>query len=111
MGSSRPITEGSLCRVGAPIHVSVRARIRCAQTFGEAQFSRRAHGDDILLVAGYGVGRRIAALLAPEFRNRVVIAGRKLLRAKALCTKLGHGLEHAPSTRTTAGRSRRRWPA
>jgi saccharopine dehydrogenase-like NADP-dependent oxidoreductase len=48
--------------------------------------------DDILLVGGYGVvGRRIAALLTPEFQNRVVIAGRNLPGAEVLCRKLGHG--------------------
>ncbi|HKU38126.1 MAG TPA: saccharopine dehydrogenase NADP-binding domain-containing protein [Polyangiales bacterium] len=47
---------------------------------------------DILLVGGYGVvGRRIAALLAPDFPDRLVIAGRNLSNAEALCTTLGHG--------------------
>lgn len=46
----------------------------------------------ILLVGGYGVvGRRIAALLAPEFPNQVLIAGRHLERAEALCKNMGHG--------------------
>ncbi|HKP64180.1 MAG TPA: saccharopine dehydrogenase NADP-binding domain-containing protein [Polyangiales bacterium] len=48
----------------------------------------------ILLVGGYGVvGRRIAALLAPEFPEQVVIAGRNLASAEALCASVGHGAQ------------------
>jgi uncharacterized protein YbjT (DUF2867 family) len=39
---------------------------------------------DLLIVGGYGVvGRRIAALLAPDFPGRVVITGRKLDSAQS----------------------------
>jgi saccharopine dehydrogenase (NAD+, L-lysine forming) len=49
-----------------------------------------AHG--ILVVGGYGVvGRRIAAELAPDYPDRLVIAGRNLARAEALATDIGHG--------------------
>src|SRR3990172_8106795 len=47
---------------------------------------------DILVVGGYGVvGRRIAARLAPDFPDRIVIAGRDERRAEALCRELGRG--------------------
>jgi len=47
---------------------------------------------DILIVGGYGVvGRRIAALLAPRFPDRVLIAGRDETRAEGLCRELGRG--------------------
>ena len=47
---------------------------------------------DILIVGGYGVvGRRIAALLAPRFPDRVLIAGRDERRAEELCRELGRG--------------------
>jgi saccharopine dehydrogenase-like NADP-dependent oxidoreductase len=47
---------------------------------------------DILVVGGYGVvGRRIAALLAPQFPGRIVIAGRDLARADALAGAVGNG--------------------
>lgn len=43
-------------------------------------------------MGGYGVvGRRIAARLAREFPDRVVVAGRDEQRAAALCRELGHG--------------------
>jgi saccharopine dehydrogenase (NAD+, L-lysine forming) len=48
--------------------------------------------NDILIVGGYGVvGRRIAARLAPEFKDRVVIAGRDEQKAATLCRELGQG--------------------
>jgi len=51
-----------------------------------------ATGDDILIVGGYGVvGRRIAALLAPQFPDRLVIAGRDRAHAEGICRSLGHG--------------------
>ena len=47
---------------------------------------------DLLIVGGYGVvGRRIAALLAPDFPGRVVIAGRKLDSAQSTCSAIGSG--------------------
>jgi len=47
---------------------------------------------DILIAGGYGVvGRRIAALLAPIFPGRVVIAGRDEHKAAALCREIGEG--------------------
>ncbi len=47
---------------------------------------------DILIVGGYGVvGRRIAALLAPRFPDRVLIAGRDETRSRELCRELGQG--------------------
>ncbi len=46
----------------------------------------------LLIVGGYGVvGRRVAARLAPQFPGRVIIAGRRLDRAQALCREIGHG--------------------
>lgn len=46
----------------------------------------------ILIVGGYGVvGRRIAADLAPDYRDRVVVAGRHLDRAKDIAAAIGHG--------------------
>jgi saccharopine dehydrogenase-like NADP-dependent oxidoreductase len=50
-----------------------------------------AHG--ILIVGGYGVvGARIAAELAPDYPDRVIVAGRNLHRAKATATAIGHGV-------------------
>jgi saccharopine dehydrogenase-like NADP-dependent oxidoreductase len=47
----------------------------------------------ILIVGGYGVvGSRIAADLAPEFPDRVVLAGRNLERADAAAAAIGHGV-------------------
>jgi saccharopine dehydrogenase-like NADP-dependent oxidoreductase len=47
---------------------------------------------DMLIEGGYGVvGRRIAALLAPDFPGRVVIAGRRLDRAQSTCSEIGFG--------------------
>jgi saccharopine dehydrogenase-like NADP-dependent oxidoreductase len=47
---------------------------------------------DILIVGGYGVvGRRIASELAPDYPNRVVIAGRHLARAEMAAAAIGHG--------------------
>src|SRR5690349_4198291 len=46
----------------------------------------------ILLVGGYGViGRRVAAQLAPRYPGRVVVAGRNLELAQAVCGQIGHG--------------------
>ena len=48
---------------------------------------------DILIVGGYGtVGRRIAADLAPDYPDRVVVAGRSLEKATQLAVELGHGV-------------------
>ncbi len=47
---------------------------------------------DLLIAGGYGVvGRRLGARLAGELPERVVIAGRDLQRAEALCREIGHG--------------------
>ena len=47
---------------------------------------------DLLIVGGYGVvGRRVAALLAPDYPGRVVIAGRRLDRADSTCSEIGSG--------------------
>jgi saccharopine dehydrogenase (NAD+, L-lysine-forming) len=46
----------------------------------------------ILIVGGYGVvGRRITAELAPDYPDRLVVAGRNLARADQLATDIGHG--------------------
>jgi saccharopine dehydrogenase-like NADP-dependent oxidoreductase len=46
----------------------------------------------ILIAGGYGVvGRRIAAELAPDYRDRVIVAGRNLDRAKTTALAIGHG--------------------
>ncbi len=48
--------------------------------------------NDILIVGGYGiVGQRIAADLAPNAPNRIVVAGRNRERASDMATALGHG--------------------
>ena len=50
------------------------------------------NGHDILIVGGYGVvGRRIAAELAPDYPDRVVVAGRSLALADQTATAIGHG--------------------
>ena len=50
-------------------------------------------GNDILIVGGYGVvGRRIAADLAPDYPDRVVLAGRDLTRAHEVASAMGHGV-------------------
>jgi len=50
--------------------------------------------DSILIVGGYGVvGSRIAADLAADFPDRVVVAGRHLERAQATAAAIGHGVQ------------------
>ena len=47
---------------------------------------------DILIVGGYGVvGRRIAAELAADYPDRLVVSGRNLARADELAAGIGHG--------------------
>jgi saccharopine dehydrogenase-like NADP-dependent oxidoreductase len=47
----------------------------------------------ILVVGGYGiVGRRIAAELARDYPDRVLLGGRSLTRAEELATSIGHGV-------------------
>src|SRR6188474_176757 len=54
--------------------------------------SEPATTGDILIAGSYGVvGRRIAALLAPSFVGRVVIAARDETKASALARQLGQG--------------------
>jgi saccharopine dehydrogenase-like NADP-dependent oxidoreductase len=53
--------------------------------------------NDILIVGGYGVvGQRIAADLAPNAPNRIVVAGRNRDRANDMATALGHGARGRP---------------
>ena len=48
---------------------------------------------DILIAGGYGVvGRKIAANLAPDYPNQVVIAGRNVETASRVASELGHGV-------------------
>ena len=48
---------------------------------------------DILITGGYGtVGRRVAADLALDYPDRVVVAGRNAEKAARLAGKLGHGV-------------------
>ena len=50
-------------------------------------------GTDILITGGYGtVGRRVAADLAPEYPDRIVVAGRSIEKAAHLAAELGHGV-------------------
>jgi len=50
----------------------------------------RIAAQGILIVGGSGVvGRRIAAELAPDYGNQVIIAGRNLDRAKIVAAKIG----------------------
>ena len=50
-------------------------------------------GTDILITGGYGtVGRRVAADLALDYPDRVVVAGRNAEKAARLAGKLGHGV-------------------
>ena len=50
------------------------------------------NGTDILITGGYGtVGRRVAADLAPDYPDRVVVAGRSAEKATRLAGELGHG--------------------
>jgi saccharopine dehydrogenase-like NADP-dependent oxidoreductase len=52
-----------------------------------------AERGSILIVGGYGeVGRRIAAHLAPDYPDRIIIAGRNPLRASSLADRVGHGV-------------------
>jgi saccharopine dehydrogenase (NAD+, L-lysine forming) len=47
---------------------------------------------EILIVGGYGVvGRRIANELAPEYPDRIVVAGRNPARAAEIARAIGHG--------------------
>jgi len=46
-----------------------------------------------MIAGGYGtVGRRVAADLAPDYPDRVVVAGRSDERAAHLAAELGHGV-------------------
>src|SRR5512143_282472 len=46
----------------------------------------------ILIAGGYGVvGRRIATQLAPDYADRIIIAGRSLEQAKTAARAIGHG--------------------
>jgi saccharopine dehydrogenase-like NADP-dependent oxidoreductase len=46
----------------------------------------------ILIVGGYGVvGRRIAADLAPDYCDQVIVAGRNLAQAKTTALEIGYG--------------------
>src|SRR5215217_9373717 len=48
---------------------------------------------DILITGGYGTaGRRIAADLAPDYPDHVVVAGRSAEKAAQLAAELGHGV-------------------
>lgn len=48
----------------------------------------------ILIVGGYGqVGQGIAARLAPQFPERVVVAGRNAAKARTAAAQIGHGAE------------------
>jgi saccharopine dehydrogenase (NAD+, L-lysine-forming) len=52
-----------------------------------------SRGIGILITGGYGtVGRRVAADLAPDYPDRVVVAGRSAERAERLAAELGHGV-------------------
>jgi saccharopine dehydrogenase (NAD+, L-lysine forming) len=54
-------------------------------------------GQAILIAGGYGVvGRRIAADLAADYPDRVVIAGRNPERANATAAAIGHGVRGRP---------------
>lgn len=47
---------------------------------------------DILIVGGYGiVGRKIAAILAPDYPGRVIVAGRDFKKASYIASEIGHG--------------------
>ena len=48
----------------------------------------------LLIVGGYGVvGRRVAALLAPDYPGCVVVAGRRLKAAQAAASAIGFGAQ------------------
>jgi saccharopine dehydrogenase (NAD+, L-lysine forming) len=48
---------------------------------------------NILITGGYGtVGRRVTADLAPDYPDRVVVAGRSAEKAARLAAELGHGV-------------------
>ena len=48
---------------------------------------------NILITGGYGtVGRRVAADLAPDYPDRVIVAGRSAEKAARLAAELGHGV-------------------
>jgi saccharopine dehydrogenase (NAD+, L-lysine-forming) len=48
---------------------------------------------DILITGGYGtVGRRVAADLAPDYPDQVVVAGRSAERAARLASEIGYGV-------------------
>jgi len=52
-----------------------------------------SNGTDILITGGYGtVGRRVAADLALDYPDRVVVAGRNAEKAAHLAVELGHGV-------------------
>ena len=51
------------------------------------------NGTDILITGGYGtVGRRVAADLAPDYPDRIVVAGRSAEKAARLAAELGHSV-------------------
>jgi saccharopine dehydrogenase (NAD+, L-lysine-forming) len=48
--------------------------------------------NNILIVGGYGVvGQRIAADLAPDYPDRIIVAGRRIDHATRVAAVLGHG--------------------
>ena len=53
---------------------------------------------DILIVGGYGtVGQRIAEELAPDYANRVIVAGRSLEKAEQVGAAIGSRSEEHTS--------------
>lgn len=59
-----------------------------------ARLAGRDPGGRILIVGGYGqVGRAIAERLAPQFPDRVVVAGRDAGKARTAAGRIGHGTE------------------
>ena len=65
-------------------------------------------GTDILITGGYRtVGRRVAADLAPDYSDRVVVAAWSAEEAAQLAVELGHGVRER---RVEVGDYKTYWP-
>ena len=68
-----------------------RKRVGADEQFRPIEGTHIVDDTDILITGGYGtVGRRVAADLAPDYPDRVVVAGRSAEKAAQFTAVLGH---------------------
>lgn len=76
-----------------PSTKSYRAHYAGRRLFLLISGENAVNSQGILIVGGYGVvGQRIAAELAPDYPDRVLLGGRTLVRAEEIATAIGHGV-------------------